>query len=43
MKVAALFVAKDGPYFGLPEVDPWDETRDARRRVEVYDFLRQQS
>lgn len=30
MKVAALFVAKDGPYFGLPEVDPWDETRDAR-------------
>lgn len=28
--VAALFVARNGPYFGLPGVDPWDETRDAR-------------
>lgn len=28
--VAALFVARDGIYFGLPDVDPWDETRDAR-------------
>ena len=28
--VAALFVAKGGPYFGLPDVDPWDEERDAR-------------
>lgn len=28
--IAALFVAKDGCYFGLPGVDPWDETRDAR-------------
>lgn len=28
--IAALYVAKDGPYFGLPGVDPWDETRDAR-------------
>lgn len=28
--VAALFVAKGGCYFGLPNVDPWDETRDAR-------------
>lgn len=28
--VAALFVAKGGAYFGLPNVDPWDEARDAR-------------
>lgn len=30
MTVAALFVARGGCYFGLPDVDPWDETRDAR-------------
>jgi hypothetical protein len=29
-KVAALFVQTDGAYFGLPDVDPWDEKRDAR-------------
>lgn len=29
--VAALYVAKDGAYFGLPGVDPWDEARDARK------------
>lgn len=29
--VAALYVAKDGAYFGVPGVDPWDEVRDARR------------
>jgi hypothetical protein len=28
--VAALYVERDGTYFGLPNVDPWDETRDAR-------------
>jgi hypothetical protein len=28
--VAALFVATNGCYFGLPDVDPWDVTRDAR-------------
>lgn len=28
--VAALFVAAGGAYFGLPGVDAWDETRDAR-------------
>lgn len=28
--VAALFVAKGGCYFGLPDVDPWDKDRDAR-------------
>lgn len=30
MKVAALFVANPGVYFGLPDVDPWDVERDAR-------------
>lgn len=28
--VAALFVAHGGCYFGLPDVDPWDVSRDAR-------------
>lgn len=28
--IAALYVAKDGCYFGLPDVDPWDQERDAR-------------
>jgi len=28
--VAALYVETDGAYFGLPDVDPWDEARDAR-------------
>jgi len=28
--VAALYVEKDGCYFGLDDVDPWDEERDAR-------------
>jgi hypothetical protein len=28
--IAALFVERGGVYFGLPDVDPWDETRDAR-------------
>ncbi len=31
MRVAALFVMPDGPYFGLRSVDPWDATRDARK------------
>lgn len=30
MKVAALFVETNGVYFGLPDVEPWDEERDAR-------------
>ncbi len=29
-RVATLFVASGGAYFGLPDVDPWDEARDAR-------------
>jgi hypothetical protein len=28
--IAALFVQRNGCYFGLPNVDPWDECRDAR-------------
>lgn len=29
--IAALFVQTGGCYFGLPDVDPWDEPRDARK------------
>lgn len=29
--IAALYVATDGIYFGIPDVDPWDITRDARK------------
>lgn len=29
--IAALYVETDGCYFNLPGVDPWDETRDARK------------
>ena len=29
-RVAALFVETDGCYFGLEDVDPWDEARDAK-------------
>jgi hypothetical protein len=28
--IAALFVQKGGAYWNLPDVDPWDEARDAR-------------
>jgi len=30
VRVAALYVQKGGAYFGMPDVDPWDEARDAR-------------
>lgn len=30
MKIAALYVQTGGCYFDLPDVDPWDEPRDAR-------------
>jgi hypothetical protein len=30
MTVAALYVEKDGVYAGLPDVEVWDEARDAR-------------
>ncbi|MGZ2449608.1 hypothetical protein ACVIRO_002362 [Rhizobium ruizarguesonis] len=29
--IAALYVETGGGYFGLEGVDPWDETRDARK------------
>jgi hypothetical protein len=29
--IAALFFEAGGGYFGLPNVDPWDEARDARK------------
>ena len=28
--IAALYVETDGCYFGLPNVDPWDQVKDAR-------------
>lgn len=30
IQVAALYVAEDGCYYGLPDVDLWPESRDAR-------------
>jgi hypothetical protein len=30
MTIAALYVETGGSYFDLPDVDPWDEARDAR-------------
>lgn len=30
LTIAALFVETGGCYFGLPDVDPWDQPRDAR-------------
>jgi hypothetical protein len=29
--IAALYVQTGGCYFGMPDVDPWDEQRDARK------------
>jgi hypothetical protein len=29
--IAALYVETNGAYFGLPNVDPWDQIRDARK------------
>ncbi len=29
--IAALYVQTNGAYYGLPDVDPWDEDRDARK------------
>ncbi len=34
--IAALFVAKNGPYFGIEGVDPWDAERDARKYAGPY-------
>lgn len=29
--IAALYAQKGGVYYGIPDVDPWDEERDARK------------
>jgi len=29
--ISALFVETDGSYYDLPGIDPWDQTRDARK------------
>ena len=34
--IAALYVMRNGCYYGLPEVDPWDEDRDARKYTGPY-------
>lgn len=34
--IAALFVQTNGAYFGLDDVDPWDEARDARKYAGPY-------
>lgn len=34
--IAALFVETNGTYFGLRNVDPWDESRDARKYAGPY-------
>jgi len=31
--IAALYVDRGGPYFKMPDVDPWDVERDARKYV----------
>jgi hypothetical protein len=38
MKVAALYVERDGAYYGLPNVDPWDAERDARGTHQIGNF-----
>jgi hypothetical protein len=37
--IAALFVEKNGCYFGLPGVDPWDVERDARLYTGPYPIV----
>lgn len=37
--IAALYVEKNGCYWGLPEVDPWDIERDARRYQGPYSVV----
>jgi hypothetical protein len=34
--IAALYVETNGPYYGLPDVDPWDQQRDARAYAGPY-------
>lgn len=39
IKIAALYVETNGCYFGLPDVDPWDEQRDARLYAGPYPVI----
>lgn len=39
MKIAALFVETDGCYFNLPDVEPWDASRDARNYLGPYPVI----
>lgn len=39
MTVAALFVQTGGVYFGISDVDPWDEWRDARLYAGPYPVI----
>ncbi len=38
-KVAALFVRTDGHYYSDPDIDPWDEERDARQYEGPYPVI----
>ena len=37
--IAALYVETGGIYYGLPDVDPWDEARDARKYAGPYQVV----
>jgi hypothetical protein len=37
--IAALYVVTDGPYYNLPDIDPWDEKRDARKYYGVHKVI----
>lgn len=37
--IAALFTEKNGCYYNLPGVDPWDEERDARKYAGPYPVI----
>lgn len=37
--IAALYVEKEGVYWGLPDVDPWDSARDARLYAGPYPVI----
>ena len=37
--ISALFVETNGAYFGMPDIDPWDEKRDARKYAGPYPVI----
>jgi hypothetical protein len=37
--IAALFVETNGAYFNIPGIDPWDQTRDARKYEGPYPVI----